>query len=157
MAERVKVWSGRREWTAEVDRVELWGPDATRLLEGIALGRVPVSVDGAALSPPFGWLPPDRLPFPHLSARENLGYTGASRARVDAVAERLGLTEVLDRRSRSLDRAQRERVALGRAVLASDRLWLLDGVGALAPLLDPPPGVVILARDFAGAATRWEV
>lgn len=157
MAERVRVRAGSREWSAEVDRVEVVGPRASALLEAVATGRAAAWVDGAPVAAPFGWLPPDRLAFPHLSVRENLGYAGVTRARVEAMAERLGLTEVLDRRPRSLDAAQRERVALGRAMLASTRLWLLDGVGGLAPLLDPPPGLVVLARGLRDAAARWEV
>jgi ABC-type molybdate transport system ATPase subunit len=71
-------------------------------------------------------VPQDALLFPHLSLRENLAYAGASRSEVEAMAESLFLTELLDRRPRFLSGGERQRVALGRALLSSPRMLLLD-------------------------------
>jgi ABC-type sugar transport system ATPase subunit len=62
--------------------------------------------------------------YPHQTARENLGFGLRMRRapaqeiarRVARVAERLGLSDVLDRRPAQLSGGQRQRVALGRAL-----------------------------------------
>lgn len=70
--------------------------------------------------------------FPHYSVRGNLLY-GAKRAPRDApgvslaqVVELLGLGDLLDRRPRDLSGGEKQRVALGRALLAKPRLLLMD-------------------------------
>jgi molybdate transport system ATP-binding protein len=73
-----------------------------------------------------GWVPQDGWLFPHLSVRENLAYTHPPEAEVRAMADRLELGALLDRRPRHLSGGERQRVALGRAVLARPRLLLLD-------------------------------
>jgi len=73
-----------------------------------------------------GWVPQDALLFPHLSVRENLGYSGATDDDVDEMAGRLYVAELLDRRPRRLSGGEQQRVALGRALLARPRLLLLD-------------------------------
>lgn len=76
-------------------------------------------VSGVAIadppSPPCAWCPADLLAFPHLSVRENLSYAGANPREVAAA---LSLDGVLDRRPRSLSRADRQCIAVGRALLA---------------------------------------
>jgi ABC-type sugar transport system ATPase subunit len=72
--------------------------------------------------------------YPHKSVRENLEFglrvRGGERAaiarRVAEVAERLGLTELLERRPAQLSGGQRQRVALGRALARRPRAFLLD-------------------------------
>lgn len=71
-----------------------------------------------------GWTPQEALLFPHLSVRDNLAY--AARAPVEPLAERLGLTHLLDRAPRHLSGGERHRVALGRALAAEPRVLLLD-------------------------------
>ena len=72
--------------------------------------------------------------YPHMSARENLGFglklRGCSKAemaaRVRETAEMLELTDCLDRRPAALSGGQRQRVALGRALARRPGLLLLD-------------------------------
>ncbi len=70
--------------------------------------------------------------FPHLTVAANVGYGlfSLSRpdraARVRAVAERLGIGGLLDRRPSQLSGGQRQRVALARALAPAPRLLLLD-------------------------------
>jgi len=86
--------------------------------------------NGGVEVPPWnrrvGWVPQDNLLFPHLTVRENLAFSDPPPADVGAIAEDLGVTGLLDRRSRKLSGGERQRVALGRALLARPRLLLLD-------------------------------
>ncbi len=88
------------------------------------------------------WLPPHRRRlgyifqegrlFPHLTVRQNLGY-GRWFARrhgpgesMDKVVELLGIGHLLDRRPAVLSGGEKQRVAIGRALLAGPRLILAD-------------------------------
>lgn len=72
--------------------------------------------------------------YPHMRVRENIavplrlrGVGATERARrIDSVADRLGLTPLLDRWPRELSGGERQRVALARALVRSPRLFLLD-------------------------------
>jgi ABC-type sugar transport system ATPase subunit len=72
--------------------------------------------------------------YPHLSVAGNLAFGLRARrvprpevrARVAAVAARLGLEAVLDRAPRTLSGGQRQRVALGRAIVRQPAAFLLD-------------------------------
>jgi len=69
--------------------------------------------------------------FPHLSVRQNLNYAGLfSRgmpaSEFDRVVELLGLRDLLDRRPGNLSGGEKQRVAIGRALLSSPRVLLLD-------------------------------
>jgi len=70
--------------------------------------------------------------FPHMSVAANLRYgrfftPAAERyARMDAVVELLGIGHLLDRRPSGLSGGEKQRVAIGRALLASPRLLLMD-------------------------------
>jgi len=67
--------------------------------------------------------------FPHYSVRGNLVYgarRGRSEVSFDAVTALLGLRSLLDRRPGDLSGGEKQRVAIGRALLASPRLLLMD-------------------------------
>ncbi len=72
--------------------------------------------------------------YPHLSVRENIAFPLAMRRtpapditrRVQAVAERLGIDELLERRPGGLSGGQRQRVALGRAIVREPKAFLFD-------------------------------
>jgi len=72
--------------------------------------------------------------YPHMSVRDNLAF-GLKRRdvprqeiqrRVGAIAETLGLSELLDRRPHALSGGQRQRVALGRAIVRDPKVFLFD-------------------------------
>src|SRR6266850_4834669 len=69
--------------------------------------------------------------FPHLSVRQNLNYAGLfSRgmpaSEFDRVVALLGLRDLLERRPGNLSGGEKQRVAIGRALLSDPRLLLLD-------------------------------
>jgi molybdate transport system ATP-binding protein len=70
--------------------------------------------------------------FPHLSVRNNLLYgfknIAAERRRfsLDAVLDLLEIRDLLERKPAQLSGGEKQRVALGRAILYSPRLLLLD-------------------------------
>lgn len=72
--------------------------------------------------------------YPNLTVRENLAFPlecqGLGRkeieARVQSVAEMLGITDLLNRRPAQLSGGQRQRVALGRALVRQPTVFLLD-------------------------------
>jgi len=72
--------------------------------------------------------------YPHMTVRENLAFGLTIRkqpratidARVNAVAESLGLSAMLDRKPAQLSGGQRQRVALGRAIVREPRAFLFD-------------------------------
>lgn len=73
-----------------------------------------------------GWAPQDALLFPHLDVRRNLAYGGATDDEVDEVARLLEVGHLMTRRPRNLSGGEEQRVALGRALLRSPRILLLD-------------------------------
>jgi ABC-type sugar transport system ATPase subunit len=70
--------------------------------------------------------------YPPLTVRENLAYGLRARrakdatARVDAIAERLEMTDLLDLRPANLSSGQKQRVALARALVRNPPVLLLD-------------------------------
>ncbi len=74
----------------------------------------------------------DDLLFPHMSARQNLLYgyrflnPSERKFHPDAIVDLLELNALLDRPSGLLSGGERRRVALGRAILTSPRLLIMD-------------------------------
>jgi molybdate transport system ATP-binding protein len=72
--------------------------------------------------------------FPHLTVRHNLAFglkragerAKAPRIGFDAVVDLLGIAPLLARRPHSLSGGEKQRVAIGRALLAQPRLLLMD-------------------------------
>lgn len=72
--------------------------------------------------------------FPHLSVAENIVFGLRVRrlsrterdAKLNAAAEMLGLSELLNRKPSQLSGGQQQRVALGRAIVADKSIFLMD-------------------------------
>ena len=70
--------------------------------------------------------------FPHLTVRQNLAYGAwfaprrAPREKTSRVVEMLGIGPLLDRRPGALSGGEKQRVAIGRALLSAPRLILAD-------------------------------
>ncbi len=72
--------------------------------------------------------------YPHMTAAQNMGFAlkvaGVHRKeiqqRVESLAERHGLDDVLERRPSQLSGGQRQRVAMARAISRDPRLFLMD-------------------------------
>ena len=100
-------------------------------------GQVLVDTDRGVFVPKHrrrvGYVFQDSRLFPHLSVRNNLLYgrwfarngDGASGS-LASVVELLGIGALLDRRPDSLSGGEKQRVAIGRALLAHPRLLLMD-------------------------------
>jgi molybdate transport system ATP-binding protein len=79
-----------------------------------------------------GYVFQDARLFPHLSVENNLRFgwrrasTRMGQAGFDEIVDLLGLAALLARRPNRLSGGEKSRVALGRALLASPRLLLLD-------------------------------
>ncbi|PWC32354.1 molybdenum ABC transporter ATP-binding protein [Azospirillum sp. TSO35-2] len=79
-----------------------------------------------------GYVFQDSRLFPHMTVRGNLDYglrrvpAGDRRIAFGPVVDLLGLAPLLDRRPRGLSGGEKQRVAVGRALLAQPRLLLMD-------------------------------
>lgn len=129
------------------ERLAVLGPSGagkTTLLRLIAGLERPDSGSVAIAGQPVDGVPPwqrglamvfqQPAVYPHLSVFENLAFglraarMGRTeiRSRVEAVADRLGLSDLLSRWPQALSGGQRQRVALGRALARRPPLLLLD-------------------------------
>lgn len=165
---RVPLTAFTLEADVVIDRpvTTLFGPSGagkTTLLEVIAGLRRPASgmiaLDGAVLTdadegrafvrPEYrkiGYVPQDGALFPHLTVEENLryGFRPGGPAWSEVIAA-LEIGPLLQRSVRDLSGGERRRVALGRALLASPRLLLLD---------EPLAGLEDALRERLGAYLR---
>jgi len=105
-----------------------------------------------------GYVFQDARLFPHLSARSNLTYGMRLLAKsehyvhFDQVVQLLGIGAILDRRPAKLSGGEKQRVAIGRALLCSPALLLMDE--PLASLdgsrkSEVLPFVSQMSRDFS--------
>ena len=108
-------------------------PDEGRI---VADGRVLVDTAARIFVPKhkrrIGYVFQDARLFPHMTVGQNLRYgrfftPAAERySDMDGVVELLGIGHLLDRRPGLLSGGEKQRVAIGRALLASPRLILMD-------------------------------
>ncbi len=93
------------------------------------------SVEGIDVSPEkrrIGYVFQDGRLFPHLSVRSNLAYGmklvpgGERYVQFDQVVDLLGIEHLLSRRPAKLSGGEKQRVAIGRALLTSPSLLLMD-------------------------------
>lgn len=118
------------------------GEGKTSLLEAIA-GLLPADGTPFRGQPPqrrpIGYLPQGFALFPHLRAWENVAYPlprGRDRRdHASALLARVGMAAFAERFPSALSGGQQQRVALGRAMVTSPRVMLMD-----EPLsnIDPP-------------------
>lgn len=98
-------------------------------------GRVLSDAERPVFVPPYrrriGSVFQDGRLFPHLSVRNNLLYGGwfgraAGRDRLDEITALLGIEQLLARMPKSLSGGEKQRVAIGRALLTAPDLLVLD-------------------------------
>jgi molybdate transport system ATP-binding protein len=99
-------------------------------------GRVLVDTKAGIFVPAhrrrIGYVFQDARLFPHLTVAQNLRYgrfftpAGERYADFDAVIALLGIKHLLDRRPALLSGGEKQRVAIGRALVASPKLILMD-------------------------------
>jgi ABC-type sugar transport system ATPase subunit len=129
------------------ERIALVGPSGSgkstllRIIAGLetpTTGRITIDGVDVTLVPPekrdLAMVFQSYALYPHKTVRQNLAFGLRVRGlprndverRVNAVADSLGLTAMLDRRPAQLSGGQRQRVALGRAIVREPRAFLLD-------------------------------
>ncbi len=100
------------------------------ILDGVTLVDCETKMFCAPEKRRVGYVPQDLALFPHMSAKQNLLYGAAKRdgdhAWHSRVFEILELEALLQRSTLSLSGGEKQRVALGRALLSHPRILLLD-------------------------------
>lgn len=124
-------------------------------------GRVLFDRTGGVDLPPearrLGYVFQEHRLFPHLSVRGNLEFgqnllpANERTQSFETVVDLLGIAHLLDRRPAKLSGGEKQRVAIGRALLASPRILLMDEpLAALDPARKAEllPFIAQLARRF---------
>jgi molybdate transport system ATP-binding protein len=120
--------------TSVVDMVAgLLRPEAGRIaVDGRVLFDREAGIDLPAHARRIGYVFQESRLFPHLSVRQNLLYgrwfapRDESCTAVEHAVELLGLGALLERRPAGLSGGEKQRVAIGRALLANPRIFLMD-------------------------------
>ncbi|MDR2883918.1 MAG: ATP-binding cassette domain-containing protein [Deferribacteraceae bacterium] len=74
-----------------------------------------------------GYIFQDGRLFPHMTVRKNLQYGMKDKgADIDEIVSILGIEGLLDRRPNTLSGGEKQRVAIGRAILSSPKILLMD-------------------------------
>jgi molybdate transport system ATP-binding protein len=124
-------------------------PDRGRIeIAGETLFDSARGIDRAIDARGVGYVFQDGLLFPHLSVKQNLLY-GAARSPTSSrraipfeqVVDLLGISDLLTRDAPSLSGGEKQRVAIGRALLSHPRLLLMDE--PLASLDSPRRGEIL--------------
>jgi molybdate transport system ATP-binding protein len=151
IAHRLGVFELEARFTSEGRLTALFGPSGSgktslvNVIGGlIRPNRGRVVVDGTTLFdtacgvfvPTYrrrvGYVFQEGRLFPHLTVRQNLMFGRWFRSRqerkvqLETVLDLLGISHLLERRPRALSGGEKQRVAIGRALLASPRLLLMD-------------------------------
>jgi molybdate transport system ATP-binding protein len=137
----------------------LMRPDAGRIaINGQCLFDSAQGIDLPPEKRRIGYVFQDGRLLPHLSVRSNLVY-GMRRTRVgrrfvqfDAVVELLGISHLLQRRPAKLSGGEKQRVAIGRALLTSPELLLMDEPLASLDAVrkdEVLPFIMRLGKEFA--------
>jgi molybdate transport system ATP-binding protein len=108
-------------------------PDRGRIeIDGRVLFDSATGIDLPAEARRVGYVFQEGRLFPHLTVRRNLLYghdlapPEERRVGLDRIVQLLGLADLLERRPGDLSGGEKQRVAIGRALLASPRVLLLD-------------------------------
>ncbi|TAZ86013.1 molybdenum ABC transporter ATP-binding protein [Rhizobium ruizarguesonis] len=108
-------------------------PDEGRVvLDGEVLTETATGIFVAKHRRRFGYVFQEARLFPHLSIRANLSYGRWFAARAahsesfDHIVDLLGIETLLERSPSKLSGGEKQRVAIGRALLSSPRLLLMD-------------------------------
>lgn len=106
----------------------LVGLDEGRLeLAGVVVDEPATGTRSAPHERRVGWVPQERLLFPHLTVAANVGFgPGATPDRVAGLLDALDLTDLAARRPHECSGGQAQRVALARALATDPALLLLD-------------------------------
>ena len=95
----------------------------------IRLGETTLYCQEKALAPQdrrMGLVPQGSALFHHLSVRQNIAFGAADSQEVGQLAERFGLSPLLDKSTGQLSGGEAQRVALARAMATRPKLLLLD-------------------------------
>jgi molybdate transport system ATP-binding protein len=108
-------------------------PDAGRIVvDGTVLVDTSARIFVARHKRRIGYVFQDARLFPHMSVAQNLRYGRFFTPRADRyadfgqVVDMLGIGDLLDRKPTLLSGGEKQRVAIGRALIASPRLILMD-------------------------------